>query len=321
MHTTWFFFCVFTAVWLTSLLWMWIERRRRQLSFSQQEAYWMGWISLSVFSAAVLYGLGTNGLLVRRFPKAVPVSDMLAMGFMLALPAVAWSRLFRQQEGGATGGSDERTPSHRNFGILGLNDGEPVARSIEHFDRLEVVPVDLLPAAQIFHPEQTGEHPNTAPMKAIPIEAITIEANPIEATQDRLIETAELLVPSQLPIASPPMEASAPLPETVPVAPEAPATKGIDGFREHLSVLNGSWQRIETIREEIDEWFEQRRRLALAHLETHPGVRSSGLAMDLFQDFPNDKLAAVDAQWGEIRRAALEISRWFGDIPQTDRAN
>ena len=275
----------------------------------------MGWISLSVFSAAVLYGLGTNGLLVRRFPKAVPVSDMLAMGFMLALPAVAWSRLYRQQEGGATGGSDERTPSHRNFGILGLNDGEPVARSIEHFDRLEVVPVDLLPAAQIFHPEQTGEHPNTAPMKAIPIEAITIEANPIEATQDRLIETAELLVPSQLPIASPPMEASAPLPETVPVAPEAPATKGIDGFREHLSVLNGSWQRIETIREEIDEWFEQRRRLALAHLETHPGVRSSGLAMDLFQDFPNDKLAAVDAQWGEIRRAALEISRWFGDAP------
>lgn len=63
----------------------------------------MGWISLSVFSAAVLYGLGTNGLLVRRFPKAVPLSDMLAMGFMLALPAVAWSRLYRQQEGGATG--------------------------------------------------------------------------------------------------------------------------------------------------------------------------------------------------------------------------
>jgi hypothetical protein len=292
MHTTWFFFSVFTAVWLTSLLWLLIERRRRQLSFSQQEAYWMGWISLSVFSAAVLYGLGTNGLLARRFPKAVPVSDMLAMGFMLALPAVAWSRLYRQQEGGATGGSDERTPSHRNFGILSLNDGEPVARLIENFDRLEVVSVDLLPAAQNFHPEHSGEHPNTAPM-----------------------------VPSQLPIASPPIEASAPLLDTAHVAPEAPATKGIDGFREHLSVLNGSWQRIETIREEIDQWFEQRRRQALVHLETHPGMRGSGLAMDLFQDFPNDKLAAVDAQWGEIRRAALEISRWFGDIPQTDRAN
>lgn len=279
----------------------------------------MGWISLSVFSAAVLYGLGTNGLLARRFPKAVPVSDMLAMGFMLALPAVAWSRLYRQQEGRATEGSDERTPSHRNFGILGLNDGEPVARLIENFDRREVVPVE--PAAQNFHPEHSGEHPNTAPMKALPIEAISIEANPIEATQDRLIETAELLVPSQLPMASPPIEASAPLLDIAPAAPEAPATNGINGFREHLSVLNGSWQRIETIREEIDQWFEQRRRQALVHLETHPGMRASGLAMDLFQDFPNDKLAAVDAQWGEIRRAALEISRWFGDIPQTDRAN
>ncbi|MGA7315159.1 MAG: hypothetical protein WBX22_14410 [Silvibacterium sp.] len=281
----------------------------------------MGWISLSVFSAAVLYGLGTNGLLARRFPKAVPVSDMLAMGFMLALPAVAWSRLYRQQEGGATGGSDERTPSHRNFGMLGLNDGEPVARLSGSFDRLEVVPWDLLPAAQIFHPEHSGEHPNTAPMKAIPVEAITIEANPTETPQNRWIEIAELRAPSQLPIASPPTEASTPLLDTAPVAPEAPATKGIDGFREHLSVLNGSWQRIETIREEIDQWFEQRRRQALVHLETHPGMRSSGRAMDLFQDFPNDKLAAVDAQWGEIRRAALEISRWFGDIPQTDRAH
>ena len=89
MHTTWFFFSVFSAVWLTSLLWMLMESRRRKLGFSWQEAHWMGWITLSVFSTAVLYGLGTNGILARRYPKIVTASDVFAAGFLLALPVIA----------------------------------------------------------------------------------------------------------------------------------------------------------------------------------------------------------------------------------------
>ena len=83
--------------------------------------------------------------------------------------------------------------------------------------------------------------------------------------------------------------------------------------------MNSSWQNIESIRGEIDDWFEQRRQQAIAHLDTHPGMRSSNLAQNIFQDFPNDKLSAVDAEWAEIRRAALEISRWFGDLPAPER--
>jgi hypothetical protein len=79
--------------------------------------------------------------------------------------------------------------------------------------------------------------------------------------------------------------------------------------------MNSSWQNIESIREEIDDWFEQRRQQAIAHLDTHTGMRRSTLARNLLNDFPNDKLSAVDAEWAEIRRAALEISRWFGDAP------
>ena len=171
--------------------------------------------------------------------------------------------------------------------------------------RPEVRPVDLLPAVQIFH-ERPAEH--------------------ARAAADRLIESAELPVIAE--VSEPlPEVAVAPVPVAMPLVSSAtdkpatkdPATKGIDGFRRHLSSMNSSWQNIESIRGEIDDWFEQRRQQAIAHLDTHPGMRSSTLAQNFFQDFPNDKLSAVDAEWAEIRRAALEISRWFGDLPAPER--
>lgn len=311
MHTTWLFFAVFAAVWLACLLWMQIERRRRQLTFSRQEAIWAGWISLLVLSLAVLYGLGTNGILARRTPAIVNVSDVIALGFMLALPVIAWSRL-RGQEGDFPEDSGETASLRRSSGFLGLSDEESNARLAESLSRLEVRPelrpVDLLPAVQIFNPERSAEHTKMA--------------------ANRLIESAELPAPPPSgPQPSNP-QLSSPAPSSpdsspsaiVPIAAAAdePAAKGIDAFRNHLAAMNGSWQRIENIRAEIDDWFEQRRRQAIAHLDTHPGMRSPALASELFQDFPNEKLVAVDAQWAGIRTAALEISRWFGDLPAPD---
>ncbi len=291
MHTTWLFFTVFAAVWFASLLWMQIERRRRRLKFTLREAYWMGWITLSVFSAAVLYGLGTNGILPRRFPGIVPVSDVAALAFMLALPVVAWSQLRGQEEETPNDSEDTALP-RRNSGFLGLNDDEMNDRLMERLEvRPEVRPVDLLPAVQIFHPELAGEHARTA--------------------ASWLIESAEL---PALPPSPNPEPSQAP----IAVTTDKTTMKGIDAFRNNLSNLNASWQRIETIRGEIDDWFEQRRRQAIAHLDTHPGMRSSALAGELFQNFPNEKLAAVDTEWAEIRSAALEISRWFGDIPSPE---
>jgi len=294
MHTTWLFFAVFGAVWIACLLWMQIERRRQRLNFTLREAYWMGWVTLSVFSAAVLYGLGTNGILTRRFPGIVPVSDVAALAFMLALPVVAWSHLRGQEEEVPNDPEDTSLP-RRSSGFLGLSDDEMNDRLVERLEiRPEVRPVDLLPAVQIFHPELAGEH--------------------ARASASRLIESAELPAPPPPSNMEPTQTPMTP----ITVATDMPATKGIDAFRNHLSVLNSSWQRIETIRGEIDDWFEQRRRQAIAHLETHPGMRSSSLTTGLFQDFPNEKLTAVDAEWAEIRSAALEISRWFGDVPASE---
>jgi hypothetical protein len=294
MHNTWFFFSFFVAVWLTALLWMLVERRRRKLSFGPQEVSWMGWISLSVFSTAVLYGLGTNGLLARRFPRAVTVSDALAIGFVLALPVVAWSRLQRQRIAEASAFEEDTPPSPRRVGLLGLHEDEFSARLIEPSVSLtipmKVVRVDV-PAIRLFHPDAPSEHTVT--------------------TMDQLIEKAELPVTSQ-PIAD---EAQLQL-----TATSEPAPHGIAGFRDHLTAMNASWQNIERIGQEVEQWFDQQRQQALRRLEMHPGMRQNGQPLNPLPEFPNEKLAAVDAEWASIRKAALEISRWFGDVPTPEQA-
>ena len=98
MHTTRLFFGVFAAVWLACLLWMHIGRRRRKLTFHRPETIWIAGITLLVLSTAVLYGLGTNGILPKPIPALVPVSDVFAAGFMLVLPLITWSRIRRRHE-------------------------------------------------------------------------------------------------------------------------------------------------------------------------------------------------------------------------------
>lgn len=268
MHGTWFFFVVFAAVWLVVLLWMVMERRGRQLPFNRQEVSWMVWMSLSVFSAAVLYGMGTNGILTRRFPKTVMVSDVLAMGFMLALPVVAWSRLQRQQKevGAMRNPVEEIFPSYRTGGVLGLNEGSPDARLVE---RRAAWQEAALAAEQ---------KPGMAVVASTELPAI--EARGVEQ-------------PMLVPVSS---------------AATETAANSAAGFREHLSTLNESWQKIEKIGQEIEQWFDEQRRQAIAQLELHPGLRRSTA---LSNDFPAQKLAAVDAEWAQIRSASQALNRWL----------
>jgi hypothetical protein len=320
MHTTWFFFLVFTTVWLACLLWMLIERRRRKLNFSLQEAYWMVWISLAVFSVAVLYGLGTNGILARRFPGLVIASDLAALGFMLTLPLAAWSRIYFQEDERAARG-EPAVPRGKVISILGLDGEESSARLVESFSRLEVRPVDLLPAVQIFNPEPPSENAKAVASRLIGSADLPVVGQPAEPVlsvpaPQPVVLSAPATPPVILPApAAPPVVLSAPAVPPVVDAANETAAKGSDGFRESLSVLNRSWQRIQHIGQEIEEWFDQQRRQAIAHLELPPGLRGPQSSVNLSRDFPNEKLTAVDAEWAAIRRAALEISRWFGDAP------
>lgn len=253
----------------------------------------MGWISLSVFSTAILYGMGTNGIMARRFPKAAPAADALAIGFVLALPVIAWARLQRQREE-QDEIEEQPSPYRRVHSSLGLFDNESSSRLLE---KPEVRGVAV------------GENPFG--LKLVPAEPPSMLAI---TTTDRLIKSAE-------------MPALANSQETVNrsnnmdtrihagAATAAAEEKGIDGFRDYLNALNQSWATIEGTGREIEQWFDQQRQTAMTHLEKHPGIRGQQAPLNLSGDFLNERVKAVDAEWEKIRRSALEICRWFGDIP------
>lgn len=303
MHTTWLFVGVFAAVWLACLFWMQIERHRRGLRFSQRDLFWVAAFTMFVFAIAVLYGMGTNGVLAEHFPGIIPVSDVVALGVVLALPLIAWSRLGKlqeEQEDAEFYGEDSapaRTP-----GFLGLNDDETNARLVEQMSRLEVRPVGLHPAVQAFHADTPNEHAGPTPVRQSDAVETPIAVQRIESVPSA---TNAIPEPSALPVSD--------------VAAK-PVGKDIESFRHHLAAINQSWQRIEALRLEIDEWFERRRREAIAHLDMHPGMRSSVLEKSLLQNFPNEKLAEVDAEWAEIRNASVEIQRWFSEVPAPDQS-
>jgi hypothetical protein len=335
MHTTWLFLVVFATVWLGCLLWMQIERNRRGIHFSRREALWIVGFTLSVFGIAMMYGVGTNGILAYRFPGIVPVSDFLAVAFILVLPLAVWSWLDRLQEDQeAEEFADDDSVAVRSHGFLGLDDEATNARLVESLSRLEVKPVDLLPTVQAFHSEVPSQNAQAAAALLIetaeaPVAPARESAPPVaDTTAAPLTPVGPIITPAPVVTPAPMIPPAAATPEpqvieptviesAVPPVPVAvavkPAETGIESFRYNLAAMNESWRRIEGIRGEIDEWFEVRRREALARLDRHPGARASAVEKALFDNFPNDKLNAVDSEWSEIRRAAFEISRWFGE--------
>jgi hypothetical protein len=295
LHDTWLFLYVFLGGWSIVLIWGLLERRRLKLRVGRREVLWMGWMSLSVVSIAILYGMGTNGVVARRYPKVVPVSDALALGFVLALPVFAWSRLQRRA---AEREAQEPIPipvPRRPHSTLHLNDDdvivEPRARFQELYQGRLVPPQEGIAL--------TSSHPPVPDAGAV----IAI---------DRLIETATYSAASQTEAAP----AQEPVAAAAPAAPVAAAISSTQTFRENLQALNESWARIERTGMEIGEWLEQQRAEVMARLEKHPGLRKSDAYVS--KDFLNEKLAVVDGEWEAIRRAALEITRWFGDAPEAN---
>lgn len=424
MHTTWLFVGVFAAVWFACLLWMHFGRRGWRLTFNRQEALWIGGISLLVFAAAALYGLGTKGIVSLRIPALVPVSDIFGVGFMLALPVITWSRIRRlhEEEIEAEFRRESGDLSARSLARLGLGD-DPSSVPIQRFSRLDTTPdvkpdigaIDLFPQDQTFHPDEharvaakpliegaagpvaaksaepvamtplapiaailaepisaqlpapvavappkpvevtpsasiaiVGPEPiavmPAAPVVAIPSEpevmpqatiaAILAEPNTIQPSEPITVATLEPV--AVIPVAPIPVIPAEREPDSiVPPEPELSspagipfthaddnhAANGMNGFQNDLSILCRSWQRIEAMQGEIDDWFEQRRQLAVAHIATPPGRRNSGLVRNLVQDFPDEKVAAIEAEWAEIRSVALDISRSVGDLPTPDLRN
>jgi len=290
MHNTWFFFVVFTAVWAAILLWLAVEKWRNRLKDGTRELVWMGWISLAIFSLALLYGVGTNGVLARQLPYSVMITDVLAIGFVLVLPVFVWSKLHREEEEEMDTVPRRPSLSYQSaHGVLGLSGVESSTRLIEAEPVKEPQPVQVPPVVPV--------QENLAILK-------DEEKRSILTTAGNTLNSGVSLERNSV---------------TTVDAPKAEISRTVSSFREHMHELNTGWSNIENIGIEIEKWFDQQRHQAILHLETHPGMRPSGQPIPPSRDFLNEKLAAVDAEWATIRKAALEICQWFGDAPKIDR--
>jgi hypothetical protein len=300
LHNTWLFLYVFLVVLVIVLAWSILERRRLKLGIGRREVYWLGGMSLSVIAAAVMYGAGTNGMMARSYPAAVPISDALALGFVLALPVFAWSRMQRRKEAGDE--EESYFEPRPLFTTLHLNfrDEDMAVPARARFQE-----------SMMRQPEQGMALPNSLLFAPDP-KAVAAIDRLLETTVLTVVSPSEIELAEEVPAVQPLLVAQ---PAAISTATASVAVAPLtEDFRENLAVMNTAWNRIESAGSEIDQWFDEQRRQALSRLETYPGARRLE-ARSLPENFLNEKLSAVDADWAAIRRSALEIARWFGDVP------
>lgn len=344
LHTTWLFFGVFFVNWAIVAAWGIVERRRLKLGIGRQEMSWVGWMSLLVFSIAVLYGIGTNGIVARQYPKIIPVSDVLALCFVLALPVFAWSRLQRRNEEDE-GGEMVTVPMPRRayHSLLHLDDDDvvPARARFQELSQERLTPESEETAlrlsestqqsaatamVEMYSPSPLMAPPSAAAVTTInrlievaqaPVENISSESTVAVALDPIPEPIAAAAVLDPAPITAPTTLESAPAVEqaAVSLTPSSP----FGNFRQHLQDLNEGWARIERAGMDIEGWFNQQRVEVAARLERHPGARSSESTSELSTDFLKEKLETVDMEWAAIRETTREIARWFGDIPEANR--
>lgn len=328
LHNTWLFLYVFLIVWLIVTGWSLLERRRLRLEVGRSELGWMGWMSLSVGSMAILYGLGTNGFLARLYPVAVPVSDGLALAFVLALPVFAWRRMQRRGNESLAEVDPQPRPVYTTLGLSAI---EPLPLTRESFQETSMQPMISIPEEGLALPNLLTPAPDVRAIAAID-NLMEIAAQTVPRSFDAVDAVGQ---PQALMLETSPVAPAAPVAAVIPFAPVAmvaapsPAAASAstavsvapltEDFRENLQAMNAAWGRIEHAGQELEQWFDEQRRQALAHLETHPGARRTQAPAVLSENFLNEKLTAVDSDWAAIRRSALEIARWFGDVPPASR--
>ena len=296
MHSTWLFLEVFAAVAVSVLLWLIIERYGQGARFGTRETYWMIGFGLVLCCCAMLYGLGTNGVLAKRFPGAASISDAVALCLALIIPAVLWFRWHPAAEPMEEEPDERRASSNMSRTILGLNDDDSSARLIE----LPAPPPEPPPAPQHV-------------IDLLPVEQHTGSITIAEV----LAEPVVVVKPHLSEPTSGPREDSHALERTMSqVMPPAPnTTRTIEDFREQLAGLNARFREIEEIRKDVEEWFVVQQKHALAHIEQHPGLRERNTTLGFTTDFLRESVERVDGEWASIRASVHELSRWLGDGP------
>jgi hypothetical protein len=290
MHNTWLFLGAFGALGVAGLSWVMAEKWQQGSTWSWRDIARMAGFEAVLGLSAILYGLGTNGVLARRFTRSVTITDLLSIGLALAVPMILWSQ-WRSRESKASRIDAEDSPSDfdSSGSILGLQQYSST-RFIEQTENPKIIGAraGVMPRP-VNQPARWLEQALPRPCESAD-ESATNEVVVLETTSNIVNIDAEPATP----------ESAGQEQATIPAAT----------FREQLAFLNASWLRIEETGKEVEDWFLSQQKRILAHLERRAG-QVQDTHIDFSRDFIEQKIQRVDAEWSSIHKVVREMNQWL----------
>jgi hypothetical protein len=90
MHTTGLYAGVFAALGLAGLLWVMAEKWQNGSEWDRQDVIWMISFEALLALSAILYRVGANSTVTRKFAMAGAMADVFGIGVALSVPAILW---------------------------------------------------------------------------------------------------------------------------------------------------------------------------------------------------------------------------------------
>jgi hypothetical protein len=165
MHTTGLYAGVFATLGLAGLLWVMAEKWQTDSEWDNQDAVWMISFEALLALSAIIYKMGANSTVIRKFAMAGAMADVFGIGVALSVPAILW---FHWHKPGPKKKrqDDEDSISSFDFSrtILGLQDYSP--------------PPSPAPPPALLPPE--AKPPTAVATSALVLPPVDLPAAPIE---------------------------------------------------------------------------------------------------------------------------------------------
>ncbi len=351
LHTSWLFAGLFGALGLAGLMWVMAEKWQQGSEWNRHDAIWMAGFEGSLLCGAVLYRIGTNGVLARKFAISGGIADVLGLGLALAVPVVLWLQWQRpNQKASEQDEDDDSVPSaHFSRTILGLQDYSP-ASPINRVSKSEESIAAVAPAAvqppinqpaewlqRSFHkqnePAKEQTRSETTAMENMNI--LNLDAQPVTTQPETArvpLRTTQAVTPQTPAVerlmhqtySAPPVAAQPIAPQPVSAQPvmsptmpqEAPAPT-----QERATIPAATFREqlfaLNASWQRIEatgkevEDWFQRQQKLVMAHLERPAAKSRDSHVELSRDFLEQRMDKVDAEWAAIHQTVREIHRWL----------
>jgi len=176
MHTTSLYAGVFATLGIAGLLWVMAEKWQTDSDWNNQDVIWMASFEALLALSAIIYRMGAQSTVTRKFAMAGAMADAFGIGVVLSVPAILWFHWHKPVlKKKKRIDEDSISSFHVSRTILGLQDYSP--------------PPSPPPSPVLLPPE--SKPPIAVATSALVLPAVNQPAAPIEKTVQEQIEKKE----------------------------------------------------------------------------------------------------------------------------------